>query len=73
MSKIIKKNCKKSNINIFETYSLDKKYVYTNCLQTNLEPIIKPLDHIDSINTFNYSNPSQVFSLVRNHKINSKL
>ena len=70
MSKIIKNISKKPNFYLVETYSLNGKIVYTNYPNTYLEPIIKPLDQI---NTFNYVNPSQVFSLVQNHRAESKL
>ena len=69
MSKIIKNISKKPNFYLVETYSLNGKIVNTNYPNTYLEPIIKPLDQI----TFNYVNPSQVFSLVQNHRDRSKL
>ena len=50
MSKIIKKISTKPNPNVnktVETYSLNKKFVYTNCPHTNLEPLIKPLEHTE--------------------------
>ena len=68
MSKIIKKTV--------ETYSLNKKFVYTNCPRTDLEPLIKSSDPNDSINlenTYNYVKSSQLFSLVGNHRFVSKL
>ena len=71
MSKIIKKTV--------ETYSLNKKFVYTNCPRTDLEPLIKTSDlndHnnlINAENTSNYVKPSELFSLVRNHRFMSKL
>jgi hypothetical protein len=78
MSKIIKKISKKTNVNAntVETYSLNKKFVYTNYPDMSLEPLIKSSDHNDSINTENTSNyvkPSELFSLVRNHRFMSKL
>ena len=73
MSKIIKNISKKPNFYLVETYSLNGKIVNTNYPNTYLEPIIKPLDPIDSIYKFNYVNPSQVFSLVQNHRDRSKL